>query len=119
MFRHKNVGQEGFSVVEIESVGSTVAGFKKELAVDEIVAIGVQDDTGVITVIDKTNNNSAVVNVHIEGGTQTLAVSHGHSSIGTAIGTASKINVYYDATNGLSVENKLAASTEVVVKFGM
>lgn len=118
MYTQKEVSQEGNSVAEIVAVGMNVTGLKATLAVDAVAVSGVKDNTGLITVIDNTNNNSAVVRVHIVGGTATLAVLFGHTSIGVAKDTTSKINVYYDATEGLSVQNKLAAETEVTVKFG-
>ena len=104
------VEELGFDVDSIEVKGKDFT-----LAVDGTKALEVSG-TGVLTVVDNTNNDSAVFNVHLSNDVMIVAKAFGDAAFTAAVDTATSINVY-QAGGKLTVQNKLAASTDLTYKM--
>lgn len=104
------VEELGFDVDSIEVKGKDFT-----LDVDGTKALEVSG-TGVLTVVDNTNNDSAVFNVHLSNDVMIVAKAFGDAAFTAAVDTATSINVY-QAGGKLTVQNKLAASTDLTYKM--
>jgi hypothetical protein len=111
-----NKGQAGDKVANLDAMGVESGGFKNTLAAAATADSGIDAKVGTFYVVDETNDNSAIVHVHDNGGTMVLAKAAGATNIDVVKDTASKVNIYFEGGT-LNVQNNTAAEAIVTVKY--